>query len=76
MDMVILAFMELDINIMMLYVSHLYSEHLMKVELPESLKYAKTLSKLEKLMTTQRELVEELRLVCTFHTLATTGVGC
>ena len=37
----------------------------MKVKLPDSLKNAKTLSKVEKLMTTQRELVEELRLVCT-----------
>ena len=76
MDVVILAFLELNNNVMMLYVSHLYSEQLTKVKLPESFKYAKTLSKLEKLMTTQRELVEELRLVCTFHTLATTDVGC
>lgn len=34
----------------------------MKVKLPESLQNSKTLYKLEKLMTTQRELVEELRL--------------
>ena len=37
-------------------------ELLVKVKLPESLQNSKTLYKLEKLMTTQRELVEELRL--------------
>ena len=40
-----------------------YSEQLLKVQLPESVVNGKILSKLERMMTTQRELVEELRLV-------------
>ena len=42
----------------------LSSELFVKIKLPESLQDAKTLYKLEKSMTTQRKLVEELRLEC------------
>ena len=54
-----------DASPVLKYITHLvyiHSELLVKIKLPESLQNAKTLCKLEKLMTTQRELVEELRL--------------
>ena len=43
--------------------TNLYSEHLERVELPDSVINSKRLFKLERMMTTQRELVEELRCV-------------